>query len=216
MNFFCMPGYGMVSRSGRCWRLAPISLLVLSCAIGGSEAAIEQPEGYRLHEFYLIGRVLGHYDARVPDRLDGARSVTAAEVKRLQSERDAVVIDVIPAQRRPAGLPENQIWMPLAHRGVPGGIWLPDVGYGVLSATTEDYFRSNLEAATHGNRDHPVVFYCRANCWMSWNAAKRALGYGFTNVYWFYDGVDGWLLEDYDFEILQPQPGLRQPEIIGD
>ena len=78
-----------------------------------------------------------------------------------------------------------------------------------------EVFRRHLEAATRGNRDHPVVFYCRANCWMSWNAAKRALAYGYTSVYWFDDGVDGWLLEDYDFEILQPQPGLRQPETTG-
>ena len=208
MNSYCMPGGEIYPRSARRWRLAPlasISMLVLCCAIGGSEASVEQPEGYRLQD----------YDARVPDGLDGAYSVTAAEVKRLQDERDAVVIDVIPEQRRPAVLPKNQIWFPLEHKGVPGAIWLPDVGYGILSETTEDYFRSNLEAATRGKRDHPVVFYCRANCWMSWNAAKRALGYGYTSVHWFYDGVDGWLLEDYDFEILQPQPGLRQPEVIS-
>lgn len=208
MNGYCMPGDGIYPRVARCWRLAPlasISMLVLSCAIGGGDAEVEQPAGYRLQD----------YDTRVPDRLDGAHSVTAAEVKRLQNEHDAVVIDVIPEQRRPTMLPENQFWIPLAHKGVPGAIWLPDVGYGVLSETTEDYFRTNLEAATRGNRDHPVVVYCRANCWMSWNAAKRALGYGYTSVHWFFDGVDGWLLEDYDFEVLQPQPGLRQPEVIG-
>jgi rhodanese-related sulfurtransferase len=27
---------------------------------------------------------------------------------------------------------------------------------------------------------------------MSWNAAKRALEYGYTNVMWFRDGTDGW------------------------
>ena len=208
MNGYCMPGGGTYPRGQQRWRLAPlasISMLVLSCAIGGTEAAVEQPAGYRLQD----------YDARVPDGLDGAFSVTAAEVKRLQQGRGAVVIDVIPEQRRPAVLPENQIWIPLAHKGVAGAIWLPDIGYGVLSEVTENYFRRHLEAATRGNRDHPVVFYCRANCWMSWNAAKRALEYGYTSVHWFYDGVDGWLLEDYDFEILQPRPGLRQPEITG-
>ena len=208
MNGYCMPSVGIYPRERRCRRLAPlasVSMLVLCCAIGGSAGAVEQPAGYRLQD----------YDARVPDGLDGAHSVTAAEVKRLQYERGAVVVDVIPAQRRANGLPDNQIWLPLAHKGVPGAIWLPDVGYGVLSETTENYFRRHLEAATRGNRDHPVVFYCRANCWMSWNAAKRALGYGYTSVHWFYDGVDGWLLEDYDFEILQPQPGLRQHETGG-
>jgi len=27
---------------------------------------------------------------------------------------------------------------------------------------------------------------------MSWNAAKRALAYGYRNVAWFPDGSDGW------------------------
>jgi rhodanese-related sulfurtransferase len=27
---------------------------------------------------------------------------------------------------------------------------------------------------------------------MSWNAAKRALSYGYTNVDWYSDGTDGW------------------------
>ncbi|MEA1648849.1 hypothetical protein UAJ10_07440 [Nitrospirillum sp. BR 11164] len=27
---------------------------------------------------------------------------------------------------------------------------------------------------------------------MSWNATKRAAGYGYTNVAWYPDGVDGW------------------------
>jgi rhodanese-related sulfurtransferase len=27
---------------------------------------------------------------------------------------------------------------------------------------------------------------------MSWNAAKRALSYGYTNVAWYPEGTDGW------------------------
>jgi rhodanese-related sulfurtransferase len=27
---------------------------------------------------------------------------------------------------------------------------------------------------------------------MSWNAAKRALSYGYTHVFWYRDGSDGW------------------------
>jgi len=36
------------------------------------------------------------------------------------------------------------------------------------------------------------VFYCLASCWMSWNAAKRALELGYTNVAWYPEGTDGW------------------------
>ncbi len=37
-----------------------------------------------------------------------------------------------------------------------------------------------------------VILYCLANCWMSWNAAKRALSLGYSNVAWYREGTDGW------------------------
>ena len=37
-----------------------------------------------------------------------------------------------------------------------------------------------------------LVFYCLRSCWMSWNAARRALAIGYTNVVWYPDGTDGW------------------------
>ena len=41
-----------------------------------------------------------------------------------------------------------------------------------------------------------LVIYCQANCWMSWNAAKRALSYGYPNVAWYPEGTDGWQRAD--------------------
>jgi len=35
------------------------------------------------------------------------------------------------------------------------------------------------------------VNYCHRNCWLSWNAAKRAISYGYRNVFWFPDGMEG-------------------------
>ena len=36
------------------------------------------------------------------------------------------------------------------------------------------------------------MVYCQADCWMSWNAAKRLLSYGYSNVAWYPEGTDGW------------------------
>lgn len=180
----------------------PVVTLWLVCIMSANVACtgIEQAADYRMEL----------YDAPVPARLDGAGTVNAVDVKQLQESVGAVVIDVIPQQRRPQVLPENQIWIPAKHLGIPGAIWLPDTGYGVLSKITERYFRHRLELATGGDRDHPVIFYCRADCWMSWNAAKRALSYGYTNVFWFDDGIDGWILEDFEVQALTPAEGRRQ------
>ncbi len=177
-----------------------IFCLIIMLFVNIACAGIERPDGYRMEM----------YDAPVPAAPDGVGSITAIELKHLQQSAGAVIIDVIPQHRRPQMLPENQIWMPAGHLGIPGAIWLPDTGYGRLSEVTEEYFRHHLEFATGGNRDYPVAFYCRADCWMSWNAAKRALGYGYIRVFWFDDGIDGWLLEDFEVQILTPAEGRRQ------
>jgi len=191
-------------RFGRTIQSLSILVLFSFLPVDNVIAQIEQPDGYRM-EFY---------DDNVPAELDGASPVTAVEVKRLQESAGAVVVDVIPQQRRPNFLPENQIWIPVDHKGIPGAIWLPDTGYGALSDITEKYFQHHLDIASNGNKDHPLVFYCRADCWMSWNAAKRALTYGYTNVHWFYDGIDDWFFEGFDVEVLTPAEGQRQAEVL--
>ncbi len=178
-------------------------LCIVACSLWlPAMAEVAQPDGYRMEL----------YDDEVPVNLDGATRVTAVDVKRLQEQHEALVIDVIPEHRRPDFLPENQIWIPVAHKGVAGALWLPDIGFGVLSDVTEHYFKSHLNDAVKGDVNHPVVFYCRSDCWMSWNAAKRALSYGYTSVFWFADGIDDWSFEDYEFEILQAATGKRQAD----
>lgn len=162
--------------------------------------AVEEPEGYRMER----------YDDLVPDTLQGATRVNALDILALQSERPVAIIDVIPEHRRPDFLPEGQLWIPVPHKGLAGALWLPDVGYGVLSETTEAYFKHHLEQATGGDSDHALVFYCRIDCWMSWNAAKRALSYGYSSVYWFADGIEDWSFEDLPMEVLAPAEGQRQ------
>ncbi len=180
-------------------------MIGMCCLLSGSVSLasasdVDEPNDYRMED----------YDAPVPSLLTGATLVDAFEVKRLLEEHNALVIDVIPEHRKPDFLPENQIWIPPAHKGVAGSIWLPDIGYGVLSEATEKYFKNNLEKYTDSNKDHPVVFYCRMDCWMSWNAGKRALSYGYTNVYWFSYGIDGWMFEDFERQALTAEPGVRQ------
>jgi PQQ-dependent catabolism-associated CXXCW motif protein len=99
---------------------------------------------------------------------------------------------VLPAPRRPENLPPSALWMPLPHRDIPGSLWLPDIGRGALSPDVEGYFRDHLATATKLRKDAAVVFYCLADCWMSWNAAKRAASWGYTQIYWYRDGTDGW------------------------
>lgn len=162
-----------------------IRWLALGLLFIGSLAADAQPsepEGYRLDD----------YRAPTPKTIAGGIVLDTEGARALWTSGEAVWIDVLPAPRRPANLPASALWMPLPHRDIPGSLWLPDIGRGALSPELEGYFRDHLEAATKGHRDAPVVFYCLADCWMSWNAAKRAITWGYARVYWYRDGTDGW------------------------
>jgi PQQ-dependent catabolism-associated CXXCW motif protein len=84
------------------------------------------------------------------------------------------------------------VWLPPPHPLIPGSLWIAGLGAGTLDETTETLYRQRLAQATTNDLDRPVVLYCHERCWLSWNAAKRAIRYGYRNVYWFPDGIEGW------------------------
>jgi PQQ-dependent catabolism-associated CXXCW motif protein len=141
-----------------------------------------EPEDYRLKD----------YRAPTPSTLKGATVIGTAEAEVLWRKGSAAFIDVMPRPERPANLPAGTLWRTPPHDSIPGAIWLPNVGYGELALETEAYFRNGLAAAAKTDFMHPLVFFCLRSCWMSWNAAKRALSYDYSVVYWYPDGTDGW------------------------
>lgn len=145
-------------------------------------AAVPEPDGYRMEA----------YRAPTPATLRGARVIDTAEAERLWRDKAAIFIDVLPRDPKPANLAPGTIWRDKPRDHLPGSIWLPNVGYGALAEPVDAYFRRGLAAATGGKMDAPVVFYCLTDCWMSWNAARRALAYGYTAVAWYPQGSDGW------------------------
>ena len=49
-----------------------------------------------------------------------------------------------------------------------------------------------LLCLTAGDPARPLLFYCASDCWHSWNAARRAILWGYTAVSWYPDGSEGW------------------------
>lgn len=157
-------------------------------------APVAEPDGYKLDD----------YRSPVPPSLKGARVIGADEAESLLGEGKAIFIDVYPRAPKPPDLPAGTVWRDPTHMSIAGGKWLPNVGYGVLAAEPEAYFKRNLETWTAGDKAKPLVFYCLKNCWMSWNAAKRALSWGYTQVIWFADGTDAW--QDSGNELVKIEP----------
>lgn len=154
-----------------------------------------EPEGYRIER----------YRAAVPATLRGATVVSTAQARRLL-DSGAIFVDVLPRPVKPAGLPEGTIWRDRSRDNIPGSFWLPNVGYGALNPKVESYFRDNLARLTGGDKNTHLVIYCLAKCWMSWNAAKRALSYGYTRVFWYPEGSDGWRAEAGELREAAPVP----------
>jgi PQQ-dependent catabolism-associated CXXCW motif protein len=141
-----------------------------------------EPEHYRTDD----------YRAPTPATLKGAQVITTAQAQAIWQAGTAVFVDAMPHVPRPVNLPAGTIWRGKPRFNIPGSTWLADTGYGELSPAVETYLRAGLERVTGGDHAKPVVIYCLRDCWMSWNVAKRAIAWGYSNVAWYPDGTDGW------------------------
>lgn len=162
--------------------------MLASCLLYAAEPVIE-PENYKMDQ----------YRSPTPATLSGATVVDVHEAKSLHESGNIKFIDVLPSPKRPPGMKEGDVWIPEKRLNIPGSIWLADVGYGVLSDELERYFISNLKSVTQDDYQG-LLFYCKIDCWMSWNAAKRAINLGYSVVYWFPGGTDDWSSQGFPLE----------------
>jgi len=160
------------------------AFLVAFCLFptGASGQAPPEPDGYRLDD----------YRAPTPSTVAGREGIDTDVARGLLEAGTAIFVDVLPAPRRPDRMPEGTVWAPRPRRGIPGSVWLPDLGRGALDEALATWFRARLERLSGGDRAKQLVFYCLADCWMSWNATKRALESGFSGALWYPAGTDGW------------------------
>jgi PQQ-dependent catabolism-associated CXXCW motif protein len=176
---------GPVGMRSERWRKEAFLLLatgLLGWVAPSFAADVPEPAGYRMEE----------YRAPVPETLKGATVVTTKEAEALWRGKKAVFFDVMPNAPKPANLPEGTIWKDKVRRDIPGSIWLANVGYGEINAETAAYFRAGIESSAGPDKSKPILFYCMTDCWMSWNAAKRAVEWGYVSVLWYPPGSDGW------------------------
>jgi len=138
------------------------------------------------------GYRMGHYRAALPQSAPGSTRVDAATLKKKIDNKEVILVDV--NAHVGAGFdPITGEWFVQQKRfDIAGSTWLPDVGSGFLTPVMEQYFRENLERLTAGDKSKGIVLYCQTDCWMSWNASKRASSWGYDNLFWFPEGDAGW------------------------
>jgi PQQ-dependent catabolism-associated CXXCW motif protein len=173
------------------------ALMAIGIAAATAAAAeVAEPDGYRLED----------YRAPTPATLRGARVIGTTEAETIWRSHTASFVDVLPRAPRPRNLPAGTVWHDKPRANIPGSVWLPDTGYGELAPSMAGYFAKGLEKATHGDHARILVLYCLADCWMSWNAARRAQSLGYSNIVWYREGTDGWLAAGLPLEDATPEP----------
>jgi PQQ-dependent catabolism-associated CXXCW motif protein len=178
-------------------KLAGLTLAAFAfSAPAPAQDSVLEPDGYRTE----------NYRAPVPTTLAGARVLTTAEAEAVWRAGTAGFVDVLPRAPKPPNLPAGTIWRDKPRLNIPGSVWLPDTGYGTLAPATEDYLRRGLARASGNSNAKLLVIYCQTDCWMSWNAAKRALSWGYSNVAWYPLGTDGWEAANLPMAESQPEP----------
>ena len=159
-----------------------LSLALLALLLAGSAAAPFDAEGYRTERY------------RAPvnrDPLPAARMVVA-QARRLESERTAIFVDVMPAEGGIRDETTGEWKLAVRHQTIPGALWYPETGRAAPDPVLWRGIRGGLAARRKLHPAAPIVVFCRADCWMSWNAARRLAREGVGNVWWLAEGIDGW------------------------
>lgn len=137
----------------------------------------------------------GSLGGPTPASIPGGRVITTPEVVQLLNnpQSNAVVLDVLGGQQR-----------------LPNAVSAVDASSGgSFDDRTQAQFENQLGQLSRGRKDVPLILYCSSiNCWMSYNAALRAIHAGYTNVFWYRGGIEAW---NYMAQMSQ-QYGNAQPQ----
>lgn len=180
------------------WMRRVLSALVACTLALGIAAHAEEPPYDHIDP--KTGYRTERYQAAVPDTPPAGQRVWIDDIDRLIRDERAVLVDVSPITGVGYDPATGQWRSTKPHTSLPGAVWLPEVGRGNIDDTVSRFFKSELARLTSGNLARPLVIFCQADCWMSWNAMKRAASLGYTRLYWFPEGTDGW--RDFDRKLV--------------
>ena len=121
------------------------------------------------------------YEGPTPNTITGAHTITTPQLRDvLASPNPPLLIDVL------GGNPQDSL---------PGAILFSQAGTGnSYGDQVQQRLAGHLAQLTHNNLRAPIVFFCLSKtCWLSHNAAVRAVALGYTNVMWYRGGRNAWM-----------------------
>jgi len=121
----------------------------------------------------------GGYHAPTPRTIPGGRVLRTTELDAMRAGKpQPYLIDVLGGE---------------THRTIAGAFWLAGAGAGDMKDDESRRFLDALARFAAGDRNRPIVFFCAdSECWLSYNAALRAIAAGYTNIMWYRGGLAAW------------------------
>lgn len=121
------------------------------------------------------------YHGPTPLQIPGAQVVETRQLQAMLAGQGApILIDVLSDP---------------GHVTLAGALWLSGAGFGrnFLDPVQLEFIRL-LRQISSGDKARPLVFFCASSqCWLSYNAALRAVAAGYGKVYWYRGGVEAWI-----------------------
>lgn len=156
-----------------------------------SRSALFDAQGYRI----------ARYRSPIAADPHPAPRITLAEALRLDPRKDALFLDVMPVHSGMRDPASGEWTLSQTHRTIPGAEWHPEAG---RVPADDDLWQAFEAQAREASPARPVIIFCRIDCWMSWNAAKKLSELGIDNVWWLAEGTDGWHSAGRDLVAAEP------------
>lgn len=116
-----------------------------------------------------------------PNQIPGGQVITTKGLLALVQGGAGMPVLVLDVLGNPQAQLPNAI--PAAFAAQPGD----------FNDAVQQQFGQMLLQITQGNKQVPIVTYCQGpQCWMSYNAALRAIALGYSNVLWYRGGLEAW------------------------
>lgn len=175
-------------------RRTAAAILAGSLALAGCAAVSPEPPASLAPsgDFDTQGYRAARYRAPVDRPPSPARRIALVAALKLVPGRDALFVDVLPVEAGHRDRVTGQWRLSQPHETVPGATWHPETGRSPVDPVLWDGLRAAVANARAGKPRLPVVLFCRTDCWMGWNAARRLAQAGTARVYWLAEGIEGW------------------------
>lgn len=177
------------------WNLAKgLSIAVWAGALHAAPAKIDaapKPAAISPAPFDAQGYRTARFRAPVDRDPAPATRIALSDALAL-SPFQALFIDVVPVDAGVRETPSGEWRLSEPHETIPGAQWHPETGRSPVDPALWQGLVDAVSKARQAQSSLPVIVFCRTDCWMSWNAARRLALAGVVGVRWLAEGTDGW------------------------